>query len=179
MIYDLVDSKNEQLHEKTELFDFANPVIDPIDLFNNMRDSIIKYKGLGLSNNQCVVPFKPVSMFVIGNYSDPESIYPFFNPKIVDSYGEKVYMDEGCLSYPDLIIKIKRFEKVRVRFTNQFGDTNTANFEGLTARVIQHEFDHLNGVVFTDIANRYHLDKANKYRDKLIKFKKNKKVIDG
>jgi peptide deformylase len=73
-------------------------------------------------------------------------------------------MDEGCLSFPNLFLKIKRPRTIKVRFTKPNGDTETMKFDGITARCFLHELDHLNGIVFTSKANRYHLERAMKYK---------------
>ena len=78
-------------------------------------------------------------------------------------------MDEGCLSFPNLYVKIKRPRTTKVRFTKPNGDTDTMKFDGMTARCFLHELDHLNGIVFTSKANPYHLEKAMKYKRKLDK----------
>ena len=83
-----------------------------------------------------------------------------FNPKIVDMSNETDYMVEGCLSFPGLLVKVKRARKIKVRFTFPNSQIVTKKFEGLSSRVIQHEIDHLNGITFKDRATRYHLEKA-------------------
>jgi peptide deformylase len=71
-----------------------------------------------------------------------------------------VSLEEGCLTYPGLIVKIKRPQHVRVRFTKPNGETITKLFTGMTARIFQHELDHLDGIIFYNKANRVHRDKA-------------------
>jgi peptide deformylase len=83
-----------------------------------------------------------------------------YNPKIVQESEQTVTLEEGCLSYPGLLVKIKRPEFVRVRFQTPNAETLTKQFIGMTARVFQHEFDHLNGVRFYDKANKFHRDQA-------------------
>lgn len=73
---------------------------------------------------------------------------------------EVITLEESCLSFPRLIVKIKRPRHVRVRFQSPTGETVTQQFTGMTARVFQHELDHLNGVLFYTRANRFHREKA-------------------
>jgi peptide deformylase len=82
-----------------------------------------------------------------------------------------VYLEEGCLSYPNLWVKIKRPKKIKVRYTNPDGKTETRVFDGMSARVFQHELDHLNGILHIKRANRIHLDQAKKLAKKLSKGK--------
>jgi peptide deformylase len=101
-------------------------------------------------------------MFIIGNPMDRESIIPVFNPKIVDVFGDQEMYEEGCLSYPGLFIKVRRPNAIRVRYTTTNNTTDTIKFDGYTARIFLHEYDHLQGVVYTERANKFHVEKAKK-----------------
>jgi peptide deformylase len=68
--------------------------------------------------------------------------------------------EEGCLSFPDVNLKIKRHKEIRVRFQTPSGNTTSMTFNGLTARVFQHELDHLDGKLFINRAKRVHRDIA-------------------
>ena len=72
-----------------------------------------------------------------------------FNPRIVKSYAEEVEMEEGCLSYPDLFLKIKRPDKIVVKYEDENKKTHKMKLEGLASRVFQHEYDHMEGIDFT------------------------------
>jgi peptide deformylase len=71
-------------------------------------------------------------------------------------------LPEACLSVPGVSVKVKRAGEIRVRFQTPSGLTTTKTFNGLTAKTIQHEIDHLDGIMFFNRANRYHRDKAMK-----------------
>jgi peptide deformylase len=71
-----------------------------------------------------------------------------FNPNIVDYSELMVKLEEGCLSFPGLHLKIKRPENIRMRYDEPNGNRVTKSFSGLTARIIQHEYDHLHGLLF-------------------------------
>jgi peptide deformylase len=158
MIRELVDCNDPILKQKTENFDFANPPINPVELYNDLAEN----DGLGLAAPQVGLPYR---VFVMR----AENIIGVFNPKIVDISSEMVYLEEGCLSYPNLWVKVKRPKKVKVRYTNPDGQTETRVFDGMSARVFQHEFDHLEGIVHTKRANRFHLEQARKLQKKLNK----------
>ena len=110
-------------------------------------------KGLGLAAPQIGIPYR-----VFAFTGDPVNVC--FNPKIVDKSKEEIYLDEGCLTFPGLIIKIKRSSLIKVRFTMANGETITKKLSGMTARCFQHELDHLNGILFLNRANLYHREKA-------------------
>lgn len=142
------------LLEKCEDFDFKDPPFDPIDFARNLVKFMHENNALGLAANQVGVPYRIFAM-----RGHPEN-FVCYNPKIVQESQQTVTLEEGCLSYPELIVKIKRPEFVRVRFTAPNGDTMTKQFIGMSARVFQHEYDHLEGVRFYDRANKFHRDKA-------------------
>jgi len=137
-----------------EPFDFANPPGDPSELAIGLMQLMNQYNAIGLSANQVGVPFR---VFVLRSH--PEN-FACFNPKIVFQSEEKELMEEACLSFPGVNVKIKRSKSIRVRFQTPSGETVTTNFDGLTARTFQHEIDHLDGVLFFNRANKYHRDKA-------------------
>lgn len=160
---------------KTECvpFDFNNPQIDPIKLFEDLKETMIKFRGLGLAAPQVGLPYR---VFVMGDPDSPDTIIPVFNPIITSNMDSKlVELEEGCLTFPGLYIKIKRHENIRARYTNQFGNTDTIKFNGLTARVFQHEFDHLNGVLFQKRASKIRLEQAKKQASKLNRIRKTNK----
>ena len=168
---ELLKGNDPLLKQVCPEFDFENGYfvesgvsMDAKDLYELLRDEMIKHRGVGLSAPQLGIM---VRAFVIGNPDDPASIIGVFNPLIVDYDEETVVYEEGCVSYPGLFIKIKRPRSIRVRYRGWNGETGTSKFEGYTARVFQHEYDHLNGITFQERANRYHLDQARKFRDKV------------
>lgn len=155
MILQLVDCKDPILKQPFELFDFSDPPINPLDLVTDLAETMLHNNGIGLSANQCGLPHR---VFIM--YSD--ELIPCFNPRIVDMSTETVVMEEGCLTYPDLFVKIKRARRIKVRYTEPNGQTVTRVFEGMTARVFQHEMDHLDGVNYQQRANKLHLEQARK-----------------
>lgn len=172
MIYDLVDSKHPILKTQTENFDFDMPRYNPEELAKNLAETMIHHKGVGLAAPQCGIP---LSVFVVGDPSNPDSIMAFFNPKIVDISGDLNYYDEGCLSFQHLFIKIQRPSVIRLRFTDMYNETTTTKYTGFTARVIQHEYDHLQGTVFMDKAKSFHLQKARK--DQKLRTRRSRRAV--
>jgi len=162
MIKDIVKHTDSILKEVMPAFDFRNPVVDPLQLYTDLAETMRDNEGMGLSANQIGVRTRA---FVMRG----EEILGIFNPRVVDESSEMVTLEEGCLSYPNLFVKIKRPKSIKVRFTTPDGETSTKTFTGMTARVFLHELDHLDGVVHTSRANRFHLDQAKKLIKKLKK----------
>lgn len=169
---DLVHYSNPILTEKAQDFDFANPFMPAEELANIMLTVMGEQNGIGLAANQIGLPY---NVFVLAG--DP---YACFNPKIVDTSDEQVLLDEGCLTYPALYVKIKRPKSIRLRFTNIKGETETHKYTGMTARIVQHEMDHLAGKLFYNRASKFHKDQAfrkhNLYKRDPMRFHKSEIV---
>jgi len=84
----------------------------------------------------------------------PKQLFVIINPEIVKTSEEKVNGVEGCLSIPGLVGEVERHEKLQVKALNRHGKPVKIKAEGWLARIFQHEIDHLNGVLFTDLASR-------------------------
>jgi len=134
-------------------FDFKNPPIDPVNLSASMVQTMRKLGGYGLSANQVGLPLK---MFVI----EGEPAYAIFNPRITYFGDEIIILEEGCLSFPGFSLKVSRPRFIRVRFQDPYGDFITKQFDGITSRVFQHEYDHLEGVDFTQKVSKLKRDMA-------------------
>ena len=112
------------------------------------------YGGIGLFANQVGFPYR---MFVFG---DASNYIPCFNPKVVVASENTTPMEEGCLTYPGLFVKIWRPDWVEVEFEDENSEPHNETFEGLMARVFLHELDHMDGIDFTSRASKLHLDMA-------------------
>ena len=84
----------------------------------------------------------------------PKKLYVIINPEITKTSEEKVLGVEGCLSIPGIQGEVERFEAIQVKGLNRFGKPLKLKLNGWMARIFQHEIDHLNGVLFTEIATR-------------------------
>ena len=160
MRYNLVDKNDPILKQKMDPFDFSNPPVDPLDLVSNLAETMLEEGGIGIAANQCGLPYR---VFVIKGID----LIPCFNPRVVDVSDEQIYLEEGCLSYPGLAVKIKRPRKIKVRYADPTGEITTQVFDGMTARVFLHELDHLDGIVHITRANRLHAEQAKKQLKKL------------
>ena len=170
-----MDLENKEfLNQPTVRFDFNNPPMDPLELVEELKDMMIRSKGVGLSANQVGLPYR---VFVMGNPGDRDSIIPVFNPNITNYSDETEYGEEGCLSFPGLYVQIKRHKEIRARMRRVDGETDTARFTGYTARLFQHEFDHMEGVDFRKRATRFHWDRAVKNM-KLLQRKRKRNNVE-
>lgn len=115
-------------------------------LLDDMTDTMKKYDGVGLAAPQ-VGKLIRVVVIDVGKGGR----YELINPVIVKTEGKAVD-SEGCLSVPDIFGEVERAEKVTVEYTNRWNKQQTLNADGLLARCIQHEIDHLEGRLFIDIA---------------------------
>lgn len=134
------------LRQKTKdvaVFDASLKVLAE-EMVAAMRDA----EGLGLSANQVG---HSVNIFVLDweAMGKPLGWQAFVNPRILEAQNERL-LEEGCLSFPGIRDKVKRFEKVRLKAQDLEGKPFEIEAEGLLAEAFQHEVDHLNGVVFID-----------------------------
>jgi peptide deformylase len=166
----LVSENDPILFKPAEPWDFTNPPHDPFELAHAMYDLMNESGGIGLAAPQVGIPYR---MFVLR--SEPK--LAIFNPKIVWSSPQEIEMEEGCLSFPGLGIKVFRPESIRARFMNPNGTTEAHVFKGLTARVFQHEADHLDGICFTSKVSKLKLDMYKRKRKKLAKDLESGKVM--
>lgn len=149
----LVSSNDELLTTACQEFDFENPPFDPIEFAKELVVFMHEKNGLGLAANQVGVPFRIFAIKAAPNIV-------CYNPRIVMPSTETVVLEEGCLSHPNLFVKIKRPKHVRVRFQTPNGETETLQYTGMTARIFQHELEHLDGGVFYKGANQLHRQQA-------------------
>ena len=170
MKYNIVNPQDSTiLHETCEVFDFDNPQMDPIELFQLLIDKMVEHKGVGLSACQIGIPLR---VFVIGHHSVPNEILPVFNPTIVNHSEESITVEEGCLSYPGLYVKVKRPIEIRVRFANEMGDVQTHNMREIDSRIFQHEYDHMDGITFHKRASQLSLHMALKQQKKIQRLRR-------
>lgn len=148
-ILDLVYDGDKRLRQKCKMIDKIDDDIKT--LAQDMLDTMYKYDGIGLA--ACQVG-KMIRMVVYdSNYIDEGAKKKpkiLINPKIVWTSKSMVEVEEGCLSFPDVFKNVKRFEKVKMEYTGIDGKKRIVSATGIEAVVIQHELDHLDGIVFLD-----------------------------
>jgi len=138
----------------------------------DLIDSMEHYQGVGLSANQIGVMER---VFIMYEDVDTRKILTAFNPKILEVSKEQVLIDEGCLSFPGIWLKIKRPYAIKVEFEDEKGKKHEKELVGLPSRVFQHEYDHMEGTDFTRLASPLKLERAiKKLNKKLTKLRKSK-----
>ena len=162
-ILSLVREDDTILRQVLPEFDFNNPPVNPMQFASELVETCKAFRGLGLSANQCGFPYR---VFVMGNQ---DNFVAFFNPKIVYSTPETIHMMEGCLSFPMLGLMITRPEEIHVEYQDYTGELKESQFIGLTARCFQHELDHMNGILYTDLAGPLALKRGLAKREKFKK----------
>jgi peptide deformylase len=134
---------NELLRQKAEKIDKIDDEI--LDAAKQMLEIIKLDKGVGIAGPQIGLMKR---IFVTHIEGDEERI--FINPSILETSQETIKFEEGCLSVPGIYTNVVRSESVKVQAWNEKGRPFTVETSGLLARVIQHEYDHLEGVIFLD-----------------------------
>lgn len=152
MIYPIVVYGDPVLKRRGK--DLEKEKIDVIQLSNDMFETMEGANGIGLAAPQIG---KSIRMFVVDgtpiededeDMSDFRKV--FINPEIIKEYGEDWVFEEGCLSIPDIREEVERIENLRIRYFDENWEEHEEEFGGMKARIIQHEYDHIEGVLFTD-----------------------------
>jgi peptide deformylase len=142
----------------------ATPVKENSDnlqqLIDDMLHTMYNSKGVGLAAPQIG---KEIRLFVIDadpmteDLEDEEDLGPmvFLNPEIISTSGDEIKMEEGCLSIPEVRDDVARPETVEVSYLDRNFEKKTKTFKGFVSRVVQHENDHLNGVLFVDYLSAF------------------------
>ena len=160
-MYELVEEAMKVLREPTDDFDFDNPPEDPKEIEKNLAEAMERFGGIGLSANQLGLKYR---VFVMRTADS--GIKAFFNPEITMMSQETELQKEGCLSFPDIYLMIKRPKAIELEYTDAEGEKQRLQLEGLGARCVQHELDHLNGIIFLQRASKLKLERAIKARPK-------------
>jgi peptide deformylase len=155
---------HESLTQISTPWDF-NSDRDAELLEKTMCEFMTEHRGIGLAANQIGLTKR---VFVMGSYNIEGFPAPFavFNPRIIEVSEEQDLDKEGCLSYPDLWLTVKRPVVIKVEYQDSKGNLHEAALSGLIARCFQHELDHLNGICFVDKVSQMKLQLAIKKLNK-------------
>ena len=143
MIRELVKSDDKVLHQRVKS---CGANLDRHFLAKTLIENMLHYDGVGLSANQIGIEERAFAMIRDIEYND---IIVCFNPRIIKKYNDEVWCEEGCLSFPDEIINIQRPDRIVVKYEDEDKKDHKIKLDGFAARIFQHEFDHLNGIDFT------------------------------
>lgn len=166
-ILPLVDFYSDILRTPTKEVSFDDPNTDVPYLAISLMETLNTMNGLGLSANQVGKPYRMMAV----NMGD--KIWCMINPKVLSRSDKRTDYKEGCLSYPGLYLRIGRPDSIVVEFQAVGGEKVIQEFNGLTATVVQHELDHLDGIMFTDLVSSVKLDmEKRKVKSNLKKMKR-------
>ena len=151
---------HDTLTTPSEPWDFEKDG-DAKQLEKDMIEFMLENKGIGLAANQIGLNKR---VFVMGSENIEGFPKPFavFNPMIVKCSSDTTIDQEGCLSFPNLWLKVKRPNAIIVQYQDSDGNIIESQLEGYISRCFQHEFDHLEGICFVDRVSRLKLDLAMK-----------------
>ena len=124
-------------------------------LISNMWDTMYNAKGVGLAAPQIG---KSIRLFMVDTVQvmeegkESEGIKKvFINPQMLDEFGNSWSYEEGCLSIPHIRGNVERLEQINIKYLNEDFEENVLELDGINARVVQHEYDHLEGILFTEL----------------------------
>ena len=132
--------------------DIEEGEFDVKELAQDMFETMHAASGIGLAAPQIG---KSIRMFVVdGSPMEEEDMADFkkvfINPEILEEYGDEWAFEEGCLSIPHIREDVDRPEKLTIRYLDENWEEHEEEFDGMKARIIQHEYDHIEGILFTD-----------------------------
>ena len=153
MIYPVTVFGDPILRKKAE--PITSDFQDLKGFIQNMFDTMYNSDGVGLAAPQVG---QAIRIFVIDSEIDDEDELPgikkaFINPEILEKSGDEWVMNEGCLSLPEIREDVLRPETVKIKYIDEEFNEHIETYSGFTSRVIQHEYDHLEGVMFVDYLN--------------------------
>ena len=143
MILELTPNTHPILHERVKP---CSKDLDRPEMSRILKENMIHYGGVGLSANQIGIGER---VFIMMLNMETEETITCFNPRIIKRYDDNVWCEEGCLSFPDEIINIQRPDRIVVKYEDEDKKDHKIKLSGMAARVFLHEFDHLEGIVFT------------------------------
>jgi peptide deformylase len=141
-------------------------------LIDDMIETMREAPGVGLAAPQVGISTR---LIVVEYYENEQAeevedeakkkVWVLLNPEIVKASDEKVMGVEGCLSVPNLVGEVERHDAVQIKGLNRHGQPMRVKAQGWLARIFQHEIDHLNGIVFTDLATRVWLPETEEEKE--------------
>ena len=148
---DIYTHPYKTLETVSTIFDFATdtiPYYNDLEKFEvDMVTAMLSAKGMGLAANQIGITKR---FFAIGHntFDTFQKSAIIWNPLIKTQSEEKVFDVEGCLSFPDIFVKVERPKQIEVQYETTQGETKTARLNGMESKCFQHELDHLEGITF-------------------------------
>ena len=151
MIRKILIEPNKILRQKSKSVEKVDREVQ--QLMNDMLDSMYAAPGIGLAAIQIGIPKRVIVMDISKDNKNKNPMY-FVNPEIIWKGTDKLIYEEGCLSVPDQFAEIERSKSCHVKFLDYSGEPQFLKTEGLLATCIQHEIDHLEGILFIDYLSK-------------------------
>jgi peptide deformylase len=161
---EIVYAPNPILEKELQDVDLENLPFDPLRLKKDMSVAMLNNYGVGLSACQVGLDYK---VFIMGD--KPDNITLHINPTVLQYTEETVLEMEGCLSFPNVYVKVKRPKEILAEYYDEFLKKQTVKITGYSARVYLHELDHCLGITFKDRVSKLKWDMAKKKATKLEK----------
>ena len=143
MILQLTPNTHPILHERVKP---CSNDLDRPEMSRILKENMMHYEGVGLSANQIGIGER---VFIMVLNMETEETITCFNPRIIKRYDDNVWCEEGCLSFPDEIINVERPDRIIIKYEDEDKKDHKIKLSGMAARIFLHEFDHLEGIVFT------------------------------
>lgn len=163
MIYTLLEEGDAFLKKSVGDFSFVDAPINPVELADDLIETMRAHNAFGLAANQVGLPYR---VFVLEALPGSEKPIVCFNPEIIQTSDVEIKEDEGCLSFPGLVLNVKRPILVVVSYQDQHGEKIQTQFNNMHARGYLHETDHLNGITFDTKVSKLGLERGLKSRKK-------------
>ena len=144
MIKHLIPPEDPLLHKKIKKCSYN---LDRSKLSYTLNENMFHHNGVGLSANQIGIEER---VFVMMIDIDAQETITCFNPRIIKESKDEVVMEEGCLSYPELYLEIPRPSSIIVKYEDEGKQMQKRQLTGYYARIFQHEYDHMEGIDFTE-----------------------------
>jgi peptide deformylase len=148
---------NEFLDKKLKDVNLENPGFDPKEIKEQMVEIMLQNNGIGLSASQVGLD---AQLFVMGN--SKENCTLCINPTVLQYTSETIVDVEGCLSFPNIFVKVKRPKEILAEFYDENLEKQVVKIDGYSAKCYLHEWDHLQGVTFKDRVSKLKWDMAKK-----------------
>lgn len=152
----LPDKRLRQVSEPVEAVD-----TEIRSLIDDMFETMYEAPGIGLAAIQIGVPRRVITMDLARKDEDKQPAV-FINPEVLWSSGETSTYEEGCLSIPEFYEEVERPAQIKVKYLDRDGREQVVEADGLLATCLQHEIDHLNGVLFIDYISKLKRDRVTK-----------------
>jgi len=162
---------NPLLRQKAEKINIVGH--EELKIAKKMKEIMLKAPGVGLAANQIGILKQIVTIFYVDKETKKEIEYNLFNPQIISYSEETIIMEEGCLSIPDQFAEIERPKIIKLQYLDDHNKLIEREVDGVEARILQHEIDHLSGKLFVDYLSYLKRNIMIKKVQKYLKIKNN------